>query len=320
MIAIRDLVVQTPTSGGTATILRGVNLDIADGQILGVVGESGSGKSTLAGAIMGMLPGGMTARGSIVLDGTDLLALSPSALAALRGTRLAMIFQDPMTALNPLFTIGTLLGDVLARRRPALSRAERRARCTAMLARVGLPDPAACLVSYPHTLSGGMRQRVLIAMALLTEPGLLIADEPTTALDATVEAQIAALFAGLRTELAGGVLFISHHLGLVAQLCDAVAVLYGGTLVESGPVDAVLGAPLHPYTQALLACEIEGDAKPGHHLAVIPGTVPDPVAPQDGCIFASRCPQVIAECRVTTPSLTVKRAGHRAACIRVPDA
>ena len=317
MIAIRNLVVRAPTPRGAATILRGVDLDIAAGSILGVVGESGSGKSTLAGAVMGLLPGGMTATGRIDWDGCNLLELPPRAMQRLRGTRLAMIFQDPMTALNPLFTIGAHLRDVLARRHPGLPRAESRARCAAMLGRVGLPDAEARLGSYPHELSGGMRQRVVIAMALLVEPELLIADEPTTALDATVEAQIAALFAG---GLARSVLFISHHLGLVAQLCDAVCVMYGGTLVETGPVAAVIGQPLHPYTQVLLACEIDLDADGGGRLRSIPGDVPDPVSTPPGCIFADRCAHVVDGCRAAPPPLALKAAGHGAACIRVPDA
>ncbi len=317
MIAIRNLVVRAPTPRGAATILRGVDLDIAGGSILGVVGESGSGKSTLAGAVMGLLPGGMTATGRIDWDGLNLLELPPRAMQRLRGTRLAMIFQDPMTALNPLFTIGVHLRDVLARRHPGLPRAESRARCAAMLGRVGLPDAEARLRSYPHELSGGMRQRVVIAMALLVEPELLIADEPTTALDATVEAQIAALFSG---GLARSVLFISHHLGLVAQLCDTVCVMYGGAVVETGPVAAVIGRPLHPYTQALLACETDLDADGGGRLRSIPGDVPDPVSILPGCIFADRCAYVAADCRAAPPPLALKAAGHRAACIRVPDA
>ena len=187
-----------------------------------------------------------------------------------------------------------------------------------MLARVGMADAAARLRSYPHELSGGMRQRVVIAMALLVQPDLLIADEPTTALDATVEAQIAALFMGLRAEFAGSILFISHHLGLVSQLCDDVGVMYGGTVVETGPVDAVVTRPQHPYTRALLACEITADGT--GRLVSIPGEVPDPVGPVPGCIFAPRCPEVVAECRRMVPPLAPKAPGQSAACIRVPDA
>ncbi len=318
LLEVAGLTVRAATPRGTATILRGIDLAVGRGRLVGVVGESGSGKSTLAYATMRMLAPGLAATGRLALDGADLLALPAPAMRQMRGTRLAMIFQDPMTALNPLFTIGTQLVDVLRRRQPSLSRAAARTQAAAMLHQVGMPDAGDRLRSYPHELSGGMRQRVVIAMALLVRPDLLIADEPTTALDATVEAQIAALFVGLRTAMAGSVLFISHHLGLVAQICDDVCVMYGGTVVETGPVDAVVGRPTHPYTQALLACEITaGDTG---RLLTIPGEVPDPVTAMTGCIFAARCPQVVAECRQAVPPLSLKAPGHRAACIRVPDA
>ncbi len=302
---------------GPASILRAVTLDIPKGAIIGIVGESGSGKSTLGAALMGMLAPGLVAEGRIGFDGRDLLQLSPRAMQGLRGRTLAMIAQDPMTALNPLFTIGTHLVDV-ARRRRALSRTQARVAGEQMLHRVGIADPALRMASYPHQLSGGMRQRVAIAMALLAEPTLLIADEPTTALDATVEAQIAALFAGLRREMAGSIVFISHHLGLVAQLCDRICVLYGGTVVETGTAEAVTQNPKHPYTQALLDCEIDAEAK--GPLRFIPGSVPDPAGLPPGCIFAPRCPRAEPRCRETVPPLSEKAPDHRAACILVPDA
>jgi peptide/nickel transport system ATP-binding protein len=310
---IRGLVVQA----GRATLLRGIDLDIPRGRILGVVGESGSGKSTLALALLRLLPPGVTATGRIGFDGTDLLTLPEHALQRLRGIRIAMIFQDPMTALNPLFTIGTQLVDVLHHKEPGLSRRAARERAAAMLGRVGLPGGAARLGAYPHELSGGMRQRVAIAMALLVQPDLLIADEPTTALDATVEAQIAALFTDIRQDLAGTIVFISHHLGLVAQLCDEVCVMYGGTVVETGPVAAVLGDAKHPYTQALLACEIMPGGEGRLHS--VPGDVPDPALHPPGCLFAPRCGRVEPACRAAPPPLALKAPGHRAACIRVAD-
>ena len=291
---------------------------MAAGTILGVVGESGSGKSTLGAALMGMLPTGLAATGRILFQGSDLLALTPTSMRELRGRKLAMVAQDPMTALNPLFTIGTHLTDVARRRRPALTRADARAAGQRMLGQVGLSDPASRMAAYPHQLSGGMRQRVAIAMALLAEPTLLVADEPTTALDATVEAQIATLFSGLRAQLEGSVVFISHHLGLVAQLCDTVCVLYGGTVVETGPAAAVTGQPRHPYTQALLGCEIEPEATGKLHF--IPGAVPDPVADVPGCIFAPRCPHVQDRCLHTQPPLRQAAPGHQAACVLVADA
>ena len=310
---IRNLVVRA----GPATLLRGIDLDIPQGVILGVVGESGSGKSTLALTLLRLLPAGLTVAGHIGFDGTDLLALPEPAMQRLRGVRIAMIFQDPMTALNPLFTIGTQLVDVLRHKEPSLSRRAARDRAAAMLGRVGLPGGAARLNAFPHELSGGMRQRVAIAMALLVQPDLLIADEPTTALDATVEAQIAALFAAMRQDLAGSVVFISHHLGLVAQLCDTVCVMYGGTVVETGPVAAVIGDAKHPYTQALLACEIAPGGE--GRLLSIPGEVPDPAQPPPGCLFAPRCDRAEPACRAAPPPLTLKAPDHRAACIRVAD-
>jgi len=311
MIRVRGLRVRA----GRATVLRGIDLDIANGRITGVVGESGSGKSTLAYALLRLLPDGMVATGHVDVGGVDLLALSERDMQAWRGVRIAMVFQDPMGALNPLFTVGAQLADVVRRRDPGLPRGDALARAAAMLGRVGLPDPASLLASYPHELSGGMRQRVVIAMALLVRPDLLIADEPTTALDATVEAQVAALFQDLRRDLAGSVLFISHHLGLVAQLCDELVVMYAGTIVETGPVEAVLARPLHPYTRALLACEI--DAAPDGRFKTIPGEVPDPAAPLPGCVFAPRCPDAMAACHAAVPPLEPKRPGRSAACIRV---
>ena len=303
---------------GAATILRGVSLAVPAGGIVGVVGESGSGKSTLGAALMGLLGPGLAAEGRIGFGGQDLLALDGKAMQRLRGRELAMIAQDPMTALNPLFTIGTHLVDVARRRHPELTRRLARAAGEHMLHRVGIADPAARMAAYPHQLSGGMRQRVAIAMALLAEPLLLVADEPTTALDATVEAQIAALFSDLRRDLVGGIVFISHHLGLVAQLCDSVCVLYGGTVVETGPAAAVTGDAKHPYTQALLGCEIEPEGV--GPLRFIPGSVPSPAAEVTGCIFAARCPRVEQRCRTVAPPLVEKAPGHRAACLLVPDA
>jgi oligopeptide/dipeptide ABC transporter ATP-binding protein len=319
LVAIRGLTLQAHTPRGDAQILRGVDLDIGRGRILGVVGESGSGKSTLASCLLRLLPANVTRiEGRVSFDGTDLLALDEKAMAIYRGTRIAMIFQDPMTSLNPLFTVGTHLVDVLHRREPGLSRADALAKARAMLVKVGLSDPDLRLAAYPHQLSGGMRQRVMIAMALLVSPDLLIADEPTTALDATVEAQIVALFEALRRDFSGSVVFISHHLGLVAQLCDDLCVMYGGTVVETGPVAAVCEAPKHPYTKALLACEIEEDASE-ERLVSIPGDVPDPVAGVQGCIFAPRCSYAIERCRVETPRLRPVGSGRTAACHRAEE-
>ena len=313
LMHIDGLHVTAATPRGPAHILRGIQLEIGAGRIVGIVGESGSGKSTLALALMRLLPANAAARGRVMLDGTDLLALPEPGMNALRGTRLAMVFQDPATALNPVFTVGVQLVDILRRRDPALPRAQARAQAEEALRRVEIADPALRLGAYPHQLSGGMRQRVMIAMALLARPALLLADEPTTALDATVEAGIVALFERLRTDLGGSILFISHHLGLVAGLCDDIAVLYGGHVVETGPAQAVCSGPLHPYTAALLACE-PGDQPPGTPFATIPGEVPNPLQTPAGCIFAPRCTLVEPRCTAEPQPLRTLAPGRQAAC------
>ena len=316
LVRIRSLKLEAATARGTAHILRGVDLDIARGRILGVVGESGSGKSSLALCLLRLLPANTTCLcGQVRFDGADLVALGEEGMAAFRGKRVAMIFQDPMTALNPLFTIGTHLVDVLRRRQPDLSRAQALQRAQEALQSVGISDAALRLKSYPHELSGGMRQRVMIAMALLVEPDLLVADEPTTALDATVEAQIVDLFESLRQRFKGSIVFISHHLGLVAQFCDDLCVMYGGTVVESGPVAQVLAAPRHPYTRALLECEID-DLQQGGRLRSIPGEVPDPVALHQACVFAPRCAHAQERCRSTIPPLFDAGSQRLVACLR----
>ena len=315
LVRIRDLRLEAATPRGTAHILRGVDLDIGRGRILGLVGESGSGKSSLALCLLRLLPENVTAlTGQMVMDGTDLASLGPADMADRRGREIAMIFQDPMSALNPLFTIGTHLVDVLRRRHAGLSRRQALQQAESALVRVGIADPAERLRAYPHQLSGGMRQRVMVAMALLAQPELLLADEPTTALDATIEAQIVDLFRELRTSFAGSILFISHHLGLVAELCDDIAVMYGGNLVERGPVAAVCAAPKHPYTAALLSCELD-ETPGGDRLVSIPGEVPDPLATPPGCIFAPRC--ALAEDRCRTEPQPLRRLGSgdwQAAC------
>jgi oligopeptide/dipeptide ABC transporter ATP-binding protein len=226
-----------------------------------------------------------------------------------------MIFQDPMSALNPVFTVRTHLVDVLRRRYPELGRKECNRRAAEMMTRVGIPDAERRMGEYPHQFSGGMRQRVIIAMALLSTPDLVIADEPTTALDATTEAQIVRLFSALRAEYSGSILFISHSLGLVAELCDEVVVFYAGTLVEAGPAAEIFANPSHPYTRALLACEIVDDGE-GGPLPSIPGEVPDLVSIPAGCIFAPRCERVAPECLRAIPRLREVRPGQRVACWR----
>ncbi|MEA2756884.1 MAG: peptide/nickel transport system ATP-binding protein [Aliidongia sp.] len=292
---------------GTVRALDRVSLSLARGRILGLVGESGSGKSSLVLALMGLLPDGAHVTGRMTLDGADLIVEAPR----LRGRSLAMVFQDPMTALNPVFTLESQLIDAQRARFPGLPRAELRARAAAMLRRTGIAEPDRRLASYPHELSGGLRQRVLIAMALLALPELLIADEPVTALDVTIAAQIMALFEELRDGFDGSMIFVSHSLALVLRLCDEVAVLYAGTLVETAPVAALFAAPRHPYTQALIACEADGGAGA---LPTIPGAVPRLAGPADSCVFAPRCPLCAERCRVEAPVLRDLVGGRRAAC------
>jgi len=325
LVSIRNLSLDAATSRGPAHILRGLSFDIGRGRILGVVGESGSGKSTLASVLVRLLPANVSRiAGEALFDGVDLLKLDAGAMNAYRGRRVAMIFQDPMTALNPLFTVGAHLVDVARRREPGLGRAEALQRSESMLAAVGIPDPALRLKAYPHQLSGGMRQRVMIAMALLAQPDLLIADEPTTALDATVEAQIVELFDDLRQRFSGSIVFISHHLGLVAELCDDLCVMYGGVLVETGPVAEVLARPKHPYTRALLDCEIDDGLAAATadqpRLVSIPGEVPDPISELAACVFAPRCAHAADICRQGQPPLAPAGPDRRSACIRADEA
>jgi peptide/nickel transport system ATP-binding protein len=319
LVAIRGLKLEASTARGTAHILRGIDLDIGRGRILGVVGESGSGKSSLAICLLRLLPANITRLdGSVAFDGTELLGLDDAQMAGWRGRRVAMIFQDPMTALNPLFTVSTQLIDVLRQRYPGINPKDAWARAHAALIDVGIADAELRLRAYPHQLSGGMRQRVMIAMALLVEPDLLVADEPTTALDATVEAQIVDLLEALRRKFSGSIVFISHHLGLVAQLCDDLCVMYGGTIVETGPAAEVLTRPRHPYTRALLECELEDDVHDGR-LKSIPGEVQDPVKPMTACVFAPRCVHANAQCHVAVPLPRDVGTGHRASCFRLEE-
>ncbi len=319
LVSIKNLALEATSARGPVHILRGIDMEIGRGRILGIVGESGSGKSSLASSIMGFFPANVSRiSGSITFDGVELLNLRPADMHAYRGIRIAKIFQDPMTSLNPLFTVATHLVDVIRRREPDISRIAALVKAEKMLDSVGIADAALRLKAYPHELSGGMRQRVMIAMALLVEPELLLADEPTTALDATVEAQIVDLFQNLRRGFSGSIVFISHQLGLVAQLCDDICVMYGGTVVETGPMDDVLACPRHPYTRALLACELEDNNKTGG-LISIPGEVPDPVLPMTGCVFEPRCAHAVEKCRNQIPSLSDAGEGRRAACLRLGE-
>jgi peptide/nickel transport system ATP-binding protein len=298
---------------GPARVLDHVALRLRRGHVLGVVGESGCGKSTLVRAILGIMPAGARIEeGEILFEGRDLLAMDEATLDRdIRGRRIGFIPQDPYLALNPVFTVGAQLMEIMRRhaRRDGLSgaalRHSFRERLISLLRRVQLPDPAAALERYPHQFSGGQRQRLLIAAALACAPSLVIADEPTTALDVTTQQQILDLLRELVAELGLSLLFVTHDLGVVAELCDEISVIYAGQTVESGPTARVLADPRHPYTRALLACHPER----ARSFAGIPGSVPSPLAPPPGCRFAPRCDKVRPACAVRPPALLPAEPG-----------
>jgi len=312
VLSVNNLSVDYRTERGAVQALRDVSLAVPRGGIVGIVGESGCGKSTLINAIIRLLAGnaGITG-GEMIFEGRDLLGLSPDAMRRLRGDRLSMVFQDPMTSLNPVLSIGAQMRDLQYRNR--VSRREKNRRAVAMLEKVGIPDAPSRLTQYPHEFSGGMRQRIGIAMALLAEPALLIADEPTTALDATLEVQIIHLLQALQRDTGCAILFISHHLGVIAELCEQVVVMYAGRVVESGAVRDIFHRPAHPYTARLLECDPARIQKATRELPTIPGDIPDLIHPPTGCIFRERCPHAFDAC-VTPPPWRDWSDGQRALC------
>ncbi len=315
VLELRDLTVSFATDRGILRAVDGVSLAVGAGELLAIVGESGCGKSVTALACMGLLPGNARLGGSIHLMGRELTALSAEEWQDRRGRDLAMVFQEPMTSLNPAFTAGEQVAEAL-RRHAGLDARAAFARAVEMLERVRIPEAARRARQYPHQLSGGMRQRVMIAMALACRPKLLIADEPTTALDVTVQAQILALLDELRRETGTAVVLITHDLGVVADQADQVAVMYAGRVVERAPAAALFAMPQHPYTVGLLGAAPRlagGDAR----LASIEGTVPDLLHPPAGCRFAPRCPFRIARCE-QEPRLMEVAPGQQAACWRAP--
>ena len=310
-LSVENLSVSYRVPGGRLRALRDVSLRVAKGEVLGIMGESGCGKSTLAAAMIGLLPRGACVDGGTVhLNGKDLLHLPPAEQRRLRGASVAMVFQDPMTAFNPVLTIGRQLADFIGAHDPARRITQDIA---AMLDRVGIPDPRRCLARYPHELSGGMRQRVAIASALLMQPDVLIADEPTTALDVTMEAQIIHLLRDLRSSFDGAIVIVTHHLGVIAELCDRVAVMYAGEVVEEAPVDLLFHAPRHPYSRALLSCDPAVVLPGTGHLPTIGGRLPDLSALSPGCAFAPRCRHADATCTMAPPRL-VSTAGQSVLC------
>ena len=303
--------------GRTTHAVDGVDLSVAHGATLGLVGESGCGKSVTSLAIMGLLPKrSAEVSGSIRFDGFDLLKVSDQTLRDLRGNRLAMIFQEPMTSLNPSFTIGDQIVETILRHRGG-SRRSARERAIELLRRVHIPSPERRIDEYPHKLSGGMRQRVMIAMALACDPRLLIADEPTTALDVTLQAQILDLMRELRAESRAAIILITHDLGVVAEVCDEVAVMYAGEIVERASVDELFSSPQHPYTVGLLGSIPRLDRR-ASHLATIEGMVPNMTVPPPGCRFAARCPFVGDACLDTPPPMVALSPSHWSRCIKAP--
>ncbi|WP_343711957.1 ABC transporter ATP-binding protein [Inquilinus sp.] len=294
---------------GGRSVVDGVSLSIGRGEVLALVGESGCGKSLTALSVLRLLPAAArVAGGAIAMEGTDLLALDEAALRDLRGNRVSVIFQEPVASLNPLVRVGDQVAESLRLHRGA-SAAEARAEAVAMLARVGIADPERRAGQFPFELSGGMCQRVMIASALICRPEILIADEPTTALDVTIQAQILDLLKTLRAEAGSAILLITHDMGVVADMADRVAVMYGGTVVESGPVDAIFDAPAHPYTRLLLATVPRLDGPRREELKTIAGTVPDAAHWPQGCRFRTRCPLADERCAETPPLEPARPAG-----------
>lgn len=315
VLTIRDLSVHYHTDRGELKAMRHVNLDVPAGSIVGVVGESGCGKSTLISSIIRLLASNAAIpNGSVTFEGRDLLALTPEEMRALRGDRISIVFQDPMSTLNPVLSIGRQMVDVQFRSRA--SRSDKIQRSIDMLASVGISDPSARLKQYPHEFSGGMQQRISIAMALQAEPSLLIADEPTTALDATLEVQIIHLLKKLQTDIGCSILFISHHLGVIAELCDYVVVMYAGEVVEQGTTRDVFHHPAHPYTEKLLQCDPASIATKTRVLPTIPGDIPDLVSLSTGCVFRNRCEHAMEICERTVPVWIQRRDGHDVSCHR----
>ena len=313
VLRIRDLSVNYQTDRGVLKAIRHVNLDIPKGSIVGVVGESGCGKSTLITSIIRQLDDNADIpNGSIEFEKQDLLKLSLDKMRNISGTKLSIIFQDPMSTLNPVLSIGRQMIDIQYRDKNSMKRKKQRS--IDMLTKVGIPDPHSQLNQYPYELSGGMQQRVSIAMALQAGPSLLIADEPTTALDTTLEVQILKLLKELQEEMGCSILFVSHHLGVIAELCDHVVVMYAGEIVEQGSTYEIFNNPAHPYTVKLLECDPASISKKQNLLPTIPGEIPDLINLSGGCIFKNRCDQSIERCDKVTPILNKFDTHHFVSC------
>ncbi|MGE0749681.1 MAG: ABC transporter ATP-binding protein [Variibacter sp.] len=316
LLDVRNLFVRLGSPEATINVVRDASFRVDNGEIVGILGESGCGKSLTVLSILGLLSPGLQASGQILFEGRNRLALDEAALCKLRGDRIGMIFQEPMTALNPVKTVGEQVAEPLRLHGKARGR-QARAEALRLLERIRLPNPRAALDAYPHQLSGGQRQRVVIAMAIACRPSLLIADEPTTALDTTMQRQILDLLIELVDETRSGLLLITHDVGVMAETTDRVLVMYGGAIVEEGPTADLIATPAHPYTRALLRAIPQRALGSDARLEAIPGTVPAPSVGQHGCLFRTRCAVALPECE-TQPALVTTGASRQAACWRVP--
>lgn len=315
VIAVRNLVTRFRTDDGVVTAIDGVSFSVRKGRTLGIVGESGCGKSVTSLSVMGLLPTGVgeVASGSIQFEGRDLVKLDDRAMQKIRGNRMAMIFQEPMTALNPVLTAGEQIMEVFMIHKK-MNRAQAREASVKMMERVRIPDPHRRMDEYPHQMSGGMKQRVMIAMALACEPALIIADEPTTALDVTIQAQILRLMQDLQRETGTAIMFITHDLGVIAEMADDVVVMYAGQVVESASVHAIFDHPMHPYTQGLLRSIPNASMTRDHSLPTITGNVPSLKDLPAGCRFQGRCPYKKDRCVHEAPRLRSIDSGQLVAC------
>lgn len=313
-LLVNNLVTSFKTSAGVVRAVDGINFQVQGGRVLGIVGESGCGKSVTSLSVMGLVPkpNGYIDGGEILFNGRDLLKLSEAEMQSVRGNEISMIFQEPMTALNPVFKIGYQISEILEIHRN-MKRSECREQCIELLKKVGLPRPEKVLEEYPHQLSGGMRQRVMIAMALSCNPKLLIADEPTTALDVTVQAQVLELMKDLKNEYGTAIIFITHDLGVIAEMADDVVVMYAGKVVEETDCVTLFDNPLHPYTNALLNSRPER-IKRGDKPVCIPGMVPSPFDMPRGCAFAPRCCSAKERCHNEMPDLIEVAPNHKIRC------
>jgi peptide/nickel transport system ATP-binding protein len=315
---VSDLTVRFVSREATVHAVNGVSFTVRPGEVLCILGESGSGKSVTLRALLRLLPRQARIEGEVRVCGDDVLAMPSRELRDLRGGLVSMVFQEPMTALDPVYTVGQQIGETV-RRHTGVTRAAARARAIELLELVRIPSPERRLDAYPHELSGGLRQRAMIAMALSCNPRLLLADEPTTALDATVQVQVLILLRRLQRELGMGMIFVTHDLGVAAEIADTIAVMYAGCIVESGPVADVLRSPAHPYTAGLLASTVHGQAR-DRDIDAIPGSPPDMRRLSPGCSFAPRCPRRIAACATTAPEPRFPARDRMAACFDVTEA